>query len=153
MKLIVFVCDDAHADASVDALVEQGFYVTRLATTGGFLRRGNTTLLVGLPGTTDPAAPLATEVARLGAAVGADANDLVAFEPNDAGRPFLTVDPDGVYHWMVVDGDAVLEDRTTTSRDDVLFWSFEAATAGRGQAERLDLLRAIQPRWEAGQRR
>lgn len=48
MKLIVFVTDDAHADASVDALVEQGFRVTRLATTGGFLRRGNTTLLVGV---------------------------------------------------------------------------------------------------------
>lgn len=48
MKLIVFVTDDAHADASVDALVEHGFRVTRLATTGGFLRRGNTTLLVGV---------------------------------------------------------------------------------------------------------
>ncbi|RRR74747.1 MAG: hypothetical protein EI684_06345 [Candidatus Viridilinea halotolerans] len=48
MKLIVFVTDDAHADASVDALVEQGFRVTRLATTGGFLRRGNTTLLAGV---------------------------------------------------------------------------------------------------------
>ena len=30
------------------ALVAQGFRVTRLASTGGFLRRGNTTLLVGL---------------------------------------------------------------------------------------------------------
>lgn len=48
MKLIVFVTDDGHADSSVDALVEQGFRVTRLATTGGFLRRGNTTLLVGV---------------------------------------------------------------------------------------------------------
>lgn len=48
MKLIIFVTDDTHADASVDALVEQGFRVTRLATTGGFLRRGNTTLLVGV---------------------------------------------------------------------------------------------------------
>jgi uncharacterized protein YaaQ len=48
MKLIVFVTEDGHADASVDALVEQGFRVTRLATTGGFLRRGNTTLLVGV---------------------------------------------------------------------------------------------------------
>jgi uncharacterized protein YaaQ len=48
MKLLVFVTDDAHADATVDALVEQGFRVTRLATTGGFLRRGNTTLLVGV---------------------------------------------------------------------------------------------------------
>jgi uncharacterized protein YaaQ len=51
MKLIVFVTDDGHADASVDALVEQGFRVTRLATTGGFLRRGNTTLLVGVEDT------------------------------------------------------------------------------------------------------
>lgn len=48
MKLIVFVTDDAHADASVDTLVTHGFRVTRLATTGGFLRRGNTTLLVGV---------------------------------------------------------------------------------------------------------
>lgn len=48
MKLIVFVTEDAYADAGVDALVEQGFRVTRLATTGGFLRRGNTTLLVGV---------------------------------------------------------------------------------------------------------
>ncbi len=48
MKLLVFVTDDAHADATVDALVEQGFRVTRLATTGGFLRRGNTTLVVGV---------------------------------------------------------------------------------------------------------
>ncbi len=48
MKLIIFVADDGYADVSTDALVEQGFRVTRLATTGGFLRRGNTTLLVGL---------------------------------------------------------------------------------------------------------
>lgn len=48
MKLAVFVVDDSRADASVDALVAQGFRVTRLASTGGFLRRGNTTLLVGV---------------------------------------------------------------------------------------------------------
>ncbi|WP_025745794.1 cyclic-di-AMP receptor [Kallotenue papyrolyticum] len=48
MKLAVFVIDDAKADAAVDGLVAQGFRVTRLASTGGFLRRGNTTLLVGL---------------------------------------------------------------------------------------------------------
>jgi uncharacterized protein YaaQ len=48
MKLLVFVTTDNVADASVDALVEQGFRVTRLASTGGFLRKGNTTLLVGV---------------------------------------------------------------------------------------------------------
>lgn len=48
MKLAVFVVDDSRIDGTVDALVAQGFRVTRLASTGGFLRRGNTTLLVGL---------------------------------------------------------------------------------------------------------
>jgi uncharacterized protein YaaQ len=48
MKLLVFVVESALADPTVDALVEQGFRVTRLASTGGFLRRGNTTLLVGV---------------------------------------------------------------------------------------------------------
>lgn len=48
MKLAVFIVEDARADTSVDALVAQGFRVTRLASTGGFLRRGNTTLLVGI---------------------------------------------------------------------------------------------------------
>ena len=48
MKLAVFVVDNNRVDATVDALVAQGFRVTRLASTGGFLRRGNTTLLVGL---------------------------------------------------------------------------------------------------------
>lgn len=51
MKLLVFVTDDDHADPTVDVLVEQGFRVTRLATTGGFLRKGNTTLLVGVEDT------------------------------------------------------------------------------------------------------
>ena len=48
MKLLVFVTEHSVADQTVDALVEQGFRVTRLASTGGFLRRGNTTLLVGV---------------------------------------------------------------------------------------------------------
>lgn len=48
MKLLIFVTDDSVADSTVDSLVEQGFRVTRLASTGGFLRKGNTTLLVGV---------------------------------------------------------------------------------------------------------
>jgi uncharacterized protein YaaQ len=48
MKLAVFVVENNRVDATVDALVGQGFKVTRLASTGGFLRRGNTTLLVGI---------------------------------------------------------------------------------------------------------
>lgn len=48
MKLLVFVTDSSVADSTVDALVEHGFRVTRLASTGGFLRRGNTTMFVGV---------------------------------------------------------------------------------------------------------
>lgn len=48
MKLAIFVVEDARVDATVDALVAQGFKVTRLASTGGFLRRGSTTLLLGV---------------------------------------------------------------------------------------------------------
>jgi uncharacterized protein YaaQ len=48
MKLLVFVTENSTADPTVDALVEQGFRVTRLASTGGFLRKGNTTLLAGV---------------------------------------------------------------------------------------------------------
>ncbi|GAB4110396.1 MAG: cyclic-di-AMP receptor [Roseiflexaceae bacterium] len=48
MKLLIVVVEDSVADALVDALVEQGFRVTRLASTGGFLRKGNTTLLMGV---------------------------------------------------------------------------------------------------------
>ena len=48
MKLALFVVDNNRVDGTVDALVAQGFRVTRLASTGGFLRRGNTTLLVGV---------------------------------------------------------------------------------------------------------
>ncbi len=48
MKLMIFVMEDSVSEASINALVEQGFRVTQLASTGGFLRKGNTTLLVGL---------------------------------------------------------------------------------------------------------
>lgn len=48
MKLLMFITEANVTDSTVDALVEQGFRVTRLASTGGFLRKGNTTLLVGV---------------------------------------------------------------------------------------------------------
>ena len=67
MKLVIFVAEDTVADAAVDALVEQGFRVTRLASTGGFLRKGNTTLLVGIE---DEKVEAAIEIVR-GAAKGA----------------------------------------------------------------------------------
>ncbi len=46
-KLIIAVVQNEDADGVVDALLEDEFRATRLASTGGFLRRGNTTLMIG----------------------------------------------------------------------------------------------------------
>ncbi len=48
-KLLVIIVSDADADALVRALVTDGLAATKIGSTGGFLRRGNTTLLVGVP--------------------------------------------------------------------------------------------------------
>ena len=48
MKLIVAIVQDEDASRLVGQLMNNGFGVTKLATTGGFLRAGNTTLLVGV---------------------------------------------------------------------------------------------------------
>ena len=49
MKLIVAVVQNDDADNVIDALLEYEFRATRLASTGGFLRRGNTTIMIGVP--------------------------------------------------------------------------------------------------------
>jgi uncharacterized protein YaaQ len=46
-KLIIAVIQNEAADSVVDALMDAEFRATRLASTGGFLRRGNTTLMIG----------------------------------------------------------------------------------------------------------
>ena len=48
MKLIVAIVQDEDASRLIGQLMNDGFGVTKLATTGGFLRAGNTTLLVGV---------------------------------------------------------------------------------------------------------
>lgn len=48
MKLIIAIVQDEDAGRLVSQLMNDGFGVTKLATTGGFLRAGNTTLLVGV---------------------------------------------------------------------------------------------------------
>lgn len=48
MKLIIAIVQDEDASRLVNKLMNEGFGVTKLATTGGFLRAGNTTLLVGV---------------------------------------------------------------------------------------------------------
>jgi uncharacterized protein YaaQ len=48
VKLVVAVVYNQSAEAITDALLAAGFRTTRLASTGGFLREGNTTIIMGL---------------------------------------------------------------------------------------------------------
>ncbi len=48
MKLIIAVIRDMDADAVTQGLTSAGLRVTRTASTGGLLRRGVTTLLIGV---------------------------------------------------------------------------------------------------------
>ena len=48
MKLIITIIRDTDDGTVVNQLVSHGYRVTRIASTGGFLRRGNVTLLIGV---------------------------------------------------------------------------------------------------------
>jgi uncharacterized protein YaaQ len=48
MKMIMAIVQNIDADSVIEALVGAGHRVTRVATTGGFFRQGNTTFLTGL---------------------------------------------------------------------------------------------------------
>ena len=48
MKLIIAIVQDEDSSRLVNKLMSEGFGATKLATTGGFLRSGNTTLLTGV---------------------------------------------------------------------------------------------------------
>ncbi|MDF2504236.1 MULTISPECIES: cyclic-di-AMP receptor [Clostridium] len=48
MKLIIAIVQDDDAGDLIDVLTEDDFRVTKLATTGGFLKAGNTTLMIGV---------------------------------------------------------------------------------------------------------
>ncbi len=47
MKLIIAILRDRDAKRALDSLIKHDFRVTFLASTGGYLRRGNSTLLIG----------------------------------------------------------------------------------------------------------
>ncbi|MBR1981012.1 cyclic-di-AMP receptor [Candidatus Proelusimicrobium excrementi] len=48
MLFIIAIIQDEDASRLINELMTEGYRVTKLATTGGFLRAGNTTLLVGV---------------------------------------------------------------------------------------------------------
>lgn len=47
MKLLYAIIRSEDEFDVMAALMKNGFFVTKIATTGGFLRRGNTTLMIG----------------------------------------------------------------------------------------------------------
>lgn len=47
MKLVIAIVHKDDSSAVVQALNKEGFMCTKLSTTGGFLRAGNNTLLIG----------------------------------------------------------------------------------------------------------
>lgn len=48
-RLIVAIVQDLDADKLLRSLSAHGFLATRVASTGGYLRSGNSTLLLGVP--------------------------------------------------------------------------------------------------------
>jgi len=48
MKLVIAVVQDQDVNKLLARLADEGFGATKLASTGGFLRQGNTTVLVGV---------------------------------------------------------------------------------------------------------
>lgn len=48
MKMIIAIVQNADEQLLIDSLNQKEFSVTKLATTGGFLKIGNTTLLIGV---------------------------------------------------------------------------------------------------------
>ncbi|MBM3144795.1 MAG: hypothetical protein FJ010_07455 [Chloroflexi bacterium] len=48
MKMIIAIVNDAHSGAVAQALLDANYRATRLASTGGLLRSGTTTFMVGV---------------------------------------------------------------------------------------------------------
>ncbi|MDF2670473.1 MAG: hypothetical protein K0R67_2779 [Paenibacillus sp.] len=48
MKLVIAVVQDKDSNRLSNSLVKEGFRATKLASTGGFLKAGNTTFMIGI---------------------------------------------------------------------------------------------------------
>lgn len=48
MKLMIIIVRDTDSETVTQELVREKYRITRMASTGGFLRRGNSTLLLGV---------------------------------------------------------------------------------------------------------
>ena len=48
MKMVLAIVRDVDEDQVREALIQEDFRVTRIASTGGFFRRGNATFMIGV---------------------------------------------------------------------------------------------------------
>ena len=48
LKLVIIIASDSDAEKLTRKLVEQGYPATKVSSTGGFLRKGNATILSGV---------------------------------------------------------------------------------------------------------
>lgn len=48
MKMVIAVVQDKDSNRLSSALIKEGFRATKLASTGGFLKAGNTTFMIGI---------------------------------------------------------------------------------------------------------
>lgn len=47
MKMMIAIVQEKYTDGLIDKFLDEDIYVTRLSSTGGFFKSGNTTLLLG----------------------------------------------------------------------------------------------------------
>ena len=87
-KLVIAVIQNEVADLVVDALLEADFRTTRLASTGGFLRRGNTTLMIGAE---DDQVNLVLDLIKQSARSGMAPNETNEGSPASAATVFVLV--------------------------------------------------------------
>lgn len=72
LKLVVIIASDADTDRLMKTLIAQGYPATKISSTGGFLHRGNATILSGVD---------ATEVDQVLAMVRAECHARTEFVP------------------------------------------------------------------------
>jgi uncharacterized protein YaaQ len=91
MKLVLAVVNNNSAEGLTDALLAAGFRTTRLASTGGFRREGNTTIMLGVEDEdVEPVlAILRSGVATIGVKKGTSTAPLAPNQPSGRGAVFV----------------------------------------------------------------
>lgn len=84
MKLVLAVVSNQAAEGITDALLAAGFRATRLASTGGFRREGNTTIMMGVD---DEDVDPVLAILRSGVHTAASRKSAAAAPPELQGQP------------------------------------------------------------------